>query len=61
MKIIKTDNYLAIKERAAGDTDLHAHVENRHHGWMDHNDAESRTQHDPRCINVRFFYCDGSV
>lgn len=38
-----TDIYLAINERTACNTDLHAHVENRHHVWMDYNDIESRT------------------
>jgi hypothetical protein len=37
------DSYLAINERAACNTDLHAHVQNRHHVWMDYNDIKSRT------------------
>jgi hypothetical protein len=38
-----TDSYLAINERAACNTNLHANVQNCHHVRMDYNDVESRT------------------
>jgi hypothetical protein len=34
-------NYLAINERAARNTNLHPHVYNSHHVWMDYNDIET--------------------
>jgi hypothetical protein len=34
-------NYLAINERAAGNTNLHAHMHNSHHIWVDYKDIET--------------------
>jgi hypothetical protein len=38
---VNTMNYLAINERAAGNTNLHAHVYNSHHRWMHYKDIET--------------------
>jgi len=38
---VNTANYLAINERAAGNANLHAHMYNSHHIWVDCKDSET--------------------
>jgi len=38
---VNTTNYLAINERAAGNANLHAHMHNSHHIWVDCKDSET--------------------
>jgi hypothetical protein len=41
VKALNTANYLAVNERAAGNANLHAHMYNSHHIWVDYKDIET--------------------